>query len=79
MIIIDVGVESNNRWFLFVSTFPITNDKKGEGEARNEESRDHKHLLFSWPHNSISLKRMLKLLYNFEMSIMICIVLYFMI
>ena len=60
-----------------VSTFPITNDKKGEGEARNEESRGHKHLLFSWPHNSISLKRMLKLLYNLEMSIMICIVLYF--
>ena len=58
-----------------VSTFPITNDKKGEGEARNEESRGHKHLLFSWPHNSISLKRML--FYNLEMSIMICIVLYF--
>ena len=49
-----------------VSTFTITNDKKGEGEARN--------LLFSWPHNSISLKCMLKLLYNLETCIMICIV-----
>ena len=77
--IIDVGGKSNNRWFLFVPTFPITNNKKVEGEARNEASRDHKHLLFSWPHNSISLKCMLKLLYNFETSIMICIVLYFMI
>ena len=35
------------------------------------------HLLFSWPYNSISLKCMLKLLYNLEMSIRICIVLYF--
>ena len=59
-----------------VSTFPITNDKKGEGEARNEESRGHKHLLFSWPHNSISLKCMLKLLYNFETSIMIALALW---
>ena len=48
--IIDVGVESNNSWFLFVPTFPITNNKKEEGEARNKASRDHKHLLFSWPH-----------------------------
>ena len=34
-IIIDVGVESNNSWFLFIPTFPITNNKKEEGEARN--------------------------------------------
>ena len=33
-IIIDVGVESNNSWFLFIPTFPITNNKKGEGEAK---------------------------------------------
>ena len=49
-IIIDVGVESNNSWFLFIPIFPITNNKKEEGEARNEGSRDHKHLLFFWPH-----------------------------
>ena len=48
--IIDVGVESNNSWFLFIPTFPISNNKKEEGEARNEASKDHKHLLFSWPH-----------------------------
>ena len=62
---------------LFVSTFPITYNKKGDGEARNEASRDHKHLLSSWPHDSIFLKCMLKLLYNFEMSIMICIVAFY--
>ena len=55
----------------------MTYNKKGEGVARNEASRDHKHLLSSWPHDSISLKCMLKLLYNLEMSITIYIVVFY--
>ena len=33
-------------------------------------------MLFSWPYDSICLKRMIKLHYNLEMSMMICIVFY---
>lgn len=44
-IIIDIGIESNNTWFFYIPTISMTNNKKGEGEARNEVSRDHKHLL----------------------------------
>ena len=55
---IDVGVESNICWLLFIPNFPITNNKKRRGRARNEVSRDHRHLLFAWPYNSICLKLM---------------------
>lgn len=47
----DVGVESNIGWLLFLifQIFQQQIIKKGEAEARNEASKDQRHLLFALP------------------------------